>query len=95
MIGNAILATLVILMALVIWLLGACQFLIPYRSILWNTYGTIILSFVGVLALNIFAAVYLLCRKVFLKDTGRKLAHVDRQVRSGESIADELAEYLD
>ena len=34
------------------------------------------------------------CRKLFLKDTGRKLAHVEKQVRSGSSISEELSRRL-
>jgi hypothetical protein len=94
MIGSALLATIVILMTLVLWLMETCQFLIPYRMILLHNYGSTILSFLAVLGVNIFAGVYLLCRKVFLKDTGRKLAHVDKQLRSGESIAEELSQHL-
>ena len=38
-----------------------------------------ILTAAAVLFLNVFGAVLLLQRKFFLKDTGRKLSHLDRQ----------------
>jgi uncharacterized membrane protein len=94
MIGNSLLATVAILIALILWLMEACQFLIPYRAILWHQYGRTMIALLTILAINIFAGVYLLCRKAFLKDTGRKLAHVDKQLRSGESIAEELSKHL-
>ena len=41
-----------------------------------------------------FAACYALSRAVFLKDTGQKLAHLEKQLRSGPSL-DELARRLE
>src|SRR5437763_1280689 len=94
MIGNAFLATTVIFMALGFFLLQECQFLIPYRRLLWVKYGTVLIVFAVLLFLNLFAAVCMICRKLFLKDTGRKLAHVEKQVRSGSSISEELSRRL-
>ncbi len=37
---------------------------------------------------------YLIVRKLFLKETGRKLAHIEKQIRSGESISEELTRRL-
>jgi hypothetical protein len=37
-----------------------------------------------VLFVNVFAAVYAVQRKFFLKDTGRKLTHVDHQALAGQ-----------
>ena len=95
MIGSALLATCVVLLALLLWVMDACRFLIPYRMILWNSYSNVIVSYVALLAVNIFAAFFLASRKLFLKDTGRKLNHIEKQLRSGEHIAKELSEFLD
>ena len=35
-----------------------------------------------------------LVRKLLLKDTGRKLAHLEKQLRTGHSISTELTERL-
>ena len=94
MIGNALLATSVIFLALGFWLLQECQFLIPYRRLLWVKYGGTVALFAGVLFVNLFTVIYTLCRKLFLKDTGQKLAHVEKQVRSGSSISEELSRRL-
>jgi hypothetical protein len=94
MIGNALLATSVIFLAFGFWLLQECQFLIPYRRLLWVKYGGAIALFAGALFINLFTVIYMLCRKLFLKDTGRKLAHVEKQVRSGASISEELSRRL-
>jgi hypothetical protein len=94
MIKNALFITAVAFIALFLLLLEECRFLIPYRQLLLYKYGTTILAFSAVLFLNVFTAVYLICRKVFLKDTGRKLLHLDNQMRNGASILDELSRYL-
>ena len=84
MIANTLLATIAILLALGFWLLGELKFLIPYRHILLHQYGGVILLWISVLFVNVFAAVYALQRKFFLKDTGRKLTHVDHQALAGQ-----------
>ena|SRR5436305_1539127 len=95
MIRNAVFATTVIFLALGIFLLQECRFLIPYRHVLFLKYGLTMAAFAGALFVNLFAAVYLGCRKLFLKDTGRKLAHLEKQVRSGATISEELSRRLD
>jgi len=94
MIGNAILATTVLFLALGFFLLQECRFLIPYRDLLFAKYGRVLALFGAALFVNLFAAVYLACRKLFLKDTGRKLAHVEKQLRTGSSISEELSRRL-
>jgi hypothetical protein len=95
MIGNAIFITTVIMLALGIFLLEECRFLVPYRHLLLVRYGTAIVLFAAALFVNIFAAVYWFCRAFFLKDTGRKLAHLEKQLRTGTSLSDELSRWLD
>ena len=85
MIANALILTIALLLALGFWLMGELKFLIPYRHILIHQYGSVILTWIAVLFVNIFAAVYTIERKFFLKDTGRKLTHVDKQVAAGQS----------
>ena len=85
MIANALLLTIAILLAYGFWLMGELKFLVPYRSILIHQYGAVILAWIAALFVNVFAAVYAIQRKFFLKDTGRKLSHVDKQVAAGHS----------
>ena len=85
MIANALMVTVAILLALGFWLMGELKFLVPYRSILYHQYGSVILAWIVVVFVNVFAAVYVIQRKFFLKDTGRKLSHVDKQVAAGHS----------
>lgn len=90
MVANALFASTVIVMALGLYVMQECQFLIPYRQLLWMRYSGWIGFYLALLFLNLFAAFYALSRKLFLKDTGRKLAHLEKQLRGG-SISEELA----
>jgi len=85
MIANSLLLTVVLLLVLGFWLMDQLRFLIPYKFVLYHRYGTVILAWAAVLFLNVFAAVYALHRKFFLKDTGQKLSHLDKQVIVGDS----------
>ena len=94
MVANALLATSVLMIAIVLYLMQALQFLAPYRSLIFAKYGTVVFTFAAALFLNIFALVYTLLRKFLLKDTGRKLAHLEKQLRTGETISEELSRRL-
>ena len=84
MASNALLLTIALLLALGFWLLGELKFLIPYRQLLFHHYGATLLLWFAMLFVNVFAAIYALERKFFLKETGRKLSHVDQQVLQGQ-----------
>ena len=94
MLGNTLLLTTVIMLGLAFFLMGECQFLIPYRHLLLEKYGGNIALFAATLFVNVLAAVYAIGRKLFLKDTGRKLAHLEKQLRTGASISEELSRRL-
>ena len=94
MIANALIVTSVLFLALAFWLMQETMFLIPYRQLLFQKYGEGLLLFGAVLFLNLFAGVYGAWRRLFLKDTGRKLAHLEKQLRAGPSISDELSDLL-
>lgn len=83
MIANALIVTIALLLALGFWLMGELKFLIPYRHVLLHQYGAILFLWFTVVFVNLFAAVYAIQRKFFLKDTGRKLSHVDNQALAG------------
>ncbi|HKW35200.1 MAG TPA: hypothetical protein VJN92_19470 [Candidatus Acidoferrum sp.] len=83
MIANALVLTIALLLALGFWLMGELKFLIPYRYSLLHQYGATLLLWLAVLFANLFATVYAIQRKFFLKDTGRKLSHLDNQALAG------------
>ncbi len=66
------------------WLMGELKFLIPYKAVLIHAYGTSILLFVVVPFANLFATAFAINRRFFLKDTGRKLSHLDKQLQVGQ-----------
>ena len=97
MVANSLFLTIAILLALGFWLLGELKFFIPYKTVLFHEYGTAILVYLATLFLNLFAAAFVLNRKFFLKDTGRKLSHLDKQLHVGQTEvpAPSLEEELD
>jgi hypothetical protein len=85
MIANVVIITIAILLALGFWLMGELKFFVPYKLVLWRAYATPILTYVAILSVNVFAAAFVFIRKFFLKDTGRKLSHLDKQLHLGET----------
>jgi hypothetical protein len=85
MIANALFAASACVLALLLFLAGRLRFLIPYRYLILHHYGPVIGLYLGVLFLNLTALVFTLGRRFFLKDTGRKLAHFDRELNAGRT----------
>ncbi|MGH9487013.1 MAG: hypothetical protein ACRD04_05420 [Terriglobales bacterium] len=95
MIANALFVTTVFFLAAGFYLMGALKYLAPYRPLLWHEYAAAILAYAAVFFVNLFALVYYVNRKFFLKDTGRKLAHFDKEIREGEhELSAEMARRL-
>jgi hypothetical protein len=90
---NALIATLTTELALMMLVLGRIDSLIQFKRTIIAHYGTGLLWFLALLTLNLFAGYVLLTRLFLLKETGRRLAHVEKQVRSG-AIAQDLGEAL-
>jgi len=84
MIANALLLTIALLLAYMFWLMDQLKFMAPYKGVLIHVHGSLVLICSAVLFLNVFGAVLLLQRKFFLKDTGRKLSHLDQQFQVGQ-----------
>ena len=85
MIANSLFAATGITLALLFFLASELRFLIPYRFLLIHQYGTAILSSMAVLFVNLTGALFAFGRRFFLKDTGRKLAHFDRELNAGRT----------
>jgi len=93
MVANALLLSFALLLAIGFYLTGELKFLIPYRAFLFREYGWGIAIFFGGLFLNLFAGAFVLIRKSFLKDTGRKLSHIDKQFHVGDVHLPAEADY--
>lgn len=85
MLANTLILTIAILLALGFWLMNELKFLIPYKHLLLHRYGNVLLAWLTVVFVNLFAGIYALQRKFLLKDTGRKLSHIDLQVAAGHA----------
>ena len=94
MIANCALIAFVILLIAVVFLLEQLTFLRPYAWLILQHYGSTLILVVTVLFLNLFALVYVIARRLLLKDTGRKLAHVEKQLRTRDTIVQDLSERL-
>lgn len=85
MIANALLITIAFLLAYGFWLMGELRFMASYKAVLLHAYGGWICAAIAILFFNVFSAVLLLQRKFLLKNTGRKLSHLDRQFHVGQA----------
>jgi hypothetical protein len=95
-IANSLFVATLLFVTCLICVVNELTFLARYRDLIFHRYGTQVASFSLLLFLNLFAAIYALNRKLFLKDTGKKLAHLEKQLRtSGSSISEELSEQLE
>jgi hypothetical protein len=94
MVQSSAFLSAVVVIALCMVLLGELGFLAPYRATILHTYAAPIFTFIALFAVNLFGAVLAVNRRLFLRDTGKKLAHVEKQLRTGSSISDELTERL-
>jgi len=85
MLANALILTIAILLVLGFWLMNELRFLIPYKHILFRQYSGPFLGWLAAVFANVFAGIYAIQRKFFLKDTGRKLSHIDQQIAAGHA----------
>ena len=95
MIVNSAVLSVLILMLAVFWVGGETTFLAPYKRLLFTQYGVQIGLFLMVVFVNLFAMFYGLSRVLFLKDTGVKLRHLDRQLTTRDTVLAELSERLE
>ena len=94
MIANtAFLAALTLFLAAA-WLAGELTFLAPYKGPLFRLHGTFIVGALLIVFLNLCAAYYALARWFFLRDTGRKLTHVDRDLITSQGVHEDVPPHL-
>ncbi|MGC9293559.1 MAG: hypothetical protein ACP5EP_12720, partial [Acidobacteriaceae bacterium] len=73
------------------WLMGQMHFLVPWRSLIVHAYLQPIVTYCALLFANILGLTIWIERKFFLRDTGRKLKHLDQEIHTGQS---ELSEEI-
>lgn len=90
---NALFASTLTVVVIFLGLLSQMQFLVAYKQLLTQFYWQEISVYFGLIWINLYAFYFLATRKLFLKDTGRRLSHIEKQLREG-NIVDELPERL-
>jgi hypothetical protein len=94
MIANAAFLAALTTFILVGWLAAELSFLAPYKAAIFRTYGLHFVVVVVLVFINLLGAYYLFARWLFLRDAGRKLTHVDRQLRSAPGLHDDLRRHF-
>ena len=74
--------------------LDELQCLVPYKRLIFEQYLWTVVGGLLVLFFNLFAFFYLTGRALFLKDTGRKLAHIEKLLRTPDTIVRDLSDQL-
>jgi hypothetical protein len=90
MIANTAFLAALTLFLLFAWLSGELSFLAFYRTALFTLHGRLIAELALLVFLNLCALYYAVARWLFLRDTGRKLTHVDRQLMASAGVAEDL-----
>lgn len=91
MIANAAFVATLVFLALGFWLAREMQFLVPWRSLILDHYLGNIALYCVLLFANLLGVAVSIERKFFLRDTGRKLRHLDQEIHTGQSeLSDEI-----
>ena len=94
MIANSAFLAAMVVILLLFSVMGQLEFLAAYKRVIFPQYLWVIVGGIVLLFLNLFSLVYLTTRSLFLKDTGRKLAHVDKQLQTGDTVVKDLSKRL-
>ena len=94
MIANAAFLAGLTTFILAAWLAAELSFLAPYKAAIFRTYGLHIVAGVVLVFVNLLGTYYLIARWLFLRDAGRKLTHIDRQLRSAPGLHDDLRRHF-
>jgi len=86
MIANTAFAAALTTFLIVAWLAGELSYLAPYKVALFRYHGPLIIG--GVLY-------YSVSRWLFLRDTGRKLHHLDQQLVTADTAIEEVHSYFE
>jgi hypothetical protein len=95
MIKNTAFLAAITLFLLIGWFAGELQFLAPYKRVLFREHWPAILGAVVIVFVHLCAAYYIVARWLFVREAGRKLTFVDRQLTSDNAVLTELGDQLD
>ena len=94
MIANAALLAALVVFLLAAWLAGELTFLAPYKALLFRRHVEVLCAGTLLLFLNLCALFYGISRWIFLRDAGRKLRHVDRQLGTADTVHEDLRPHV-
>ena len=94
MTANAAFAAALTTFLIVAWLAGELSFLAPYKAGLFRQHGLVIGASVLLVFLHLSALYYAIARWLFLRDAGRKLTHIDRQLGTAEGLHEDLRAHI-
>ena len=96
MLANAVFIATLIFLVLIVWLSGELKFLTPWRGLIAHRYLGAIAVYCALLFANILGLTIWVERKFFLRDTGRKLRHLDQEIHSGHNeLSEEITAQFD
>ena len=95
MIANSAFLAGITVFLLAAWLAGELSFLAPYKATLFRRHGWFLAGTGLVLFFNLCALYYSVARWLFLRDSGRKLLHLDRQLGTADTALDDLGPHFD
>lgn len=95
MIRNTAFLAALTLFLLVGWFAGELRFLAPYKRLLFREHWEVIVTAIVLVFLHLCAAYYVIARWLFVRDAGRKLTFVDRQLVTGHAVLTDLGEHLE
>jgi hypothetical protein len=94
MIANTAFLAAITTFLIVAWLAGELSYLSAYKTALFRLHGVRLAVATVLIFLNLCGVYYWLARLLFLRDTGRKLRHLDRQLGTADGVIDELRHQL-
>ena len=90
MIANTAFLALITVFLVAGWLAGELSFLAPYKGLLFARHGWLIAAALLVLFFNLSAFYYQAARWLFLRDTGSKLLHLDKQLGTADAAIKDI-----
>jgi hypothetical protein len=92
-IANAAFLSAITLFLLLAWLAGELVFLAPFKALLFRHHGWLMGGLALVVFFNLYALYYSVARWLFLRDSGRKLLHLDRQLGTSDAALDDFGPF--
>jgi hypothetical protein len=94
-IKNTAFLALLIVFLMVGWLAGELRFLAPYKAALFRNHWPVIATAILLVFFHLCAGFYAVARWLFVREAGRKLRYLDRQLTTSDAVLSDLAQQLD